>query len=56
MYLLLLLQKFLKGENVTNKSDIWSLGIILYLLCFKEYPYKGKTEFDLYKDILQIKN
>ena len=39
------------GEHVTYKSDIWSLGIILYLLCFKEYPYKGKNEVTLLKDI-----
>ncbi len=36
----------LKGEeeDKLKKSDIWSFGIILYLLCFKEYPYKGGNE------------
>ena len=31
----------LKKEIITSKSDIWSLGIIIYYLYFKEYPYKG---------------
>ena len=47
--------ELLKRDNVTNKCDIWSLGIILYLLCFKEYPYKGKTEYELYKEITSNK-
>ena len=24
------------------KNDIWSLGIIIYYMLFKEYPYEGK--------------
>ena len=31
----------LKKEIISSKSDIWSLGIIIYYLYFKEYPYKG---------------
>ena len=26
-----------------QKSDLWSLGIIIYYLYFKEFPYKGDT-------------
>ena len=34
----------LRGEDLTNKTDIWSLGIIIYYMAFKEYPYNGKNE------------
>ena len=34
----------LKGQTnlISSKSDIWSLGIIIYYLYFKEYPYNGR--------------
>jgi len=32
-----------KGEFNT-KSDLWSLGVVIYVLYFKEYPYKGFNE------------
>ena len=41
----------LKGEEDLSKSDIWSLGIIIYYILFKEYPYKGRREYELLKDI-----
>ena len=41
----------LKGEKDLSKSDIWSLGIIIYYMLFKEYPYKGKGEIELLEDI-----
>jgi serine/threonine protein kinase len=41
----------LKGEEDLSKSDIWSLGIIIYYMLFKEYPYKGKGEIELLEDI-----
>ena len=33
--------EILKGEEnlISDKSDIWSLGIIIYYMLFKEYPY-----------------
>ena len=34
--------EILKGENYNFKSDIWSLGIIIYFMLNKEYPYNGK--------------
>ena len=45
--------EILKGEEnlICNKSDIWSLGIIIYYMLFKEYPYNGKTEFQIIKEI-----
>ena len=43
----------LKGENdlICDKSDIWSLGIIIYYMLFKEYPYNGKNEYQIIKNI-----
>ena len=31
----------LKGEEINDKSDIWSLGILIYYLLFQNYPYNG---------------
>ena len=42
-----------EGEIYDNKCDLWSIGIILYQLYFKDYPYKGTTEVAIYN---QIKN
>ena len=43
----------LQGENdlICDKSDIWSLGIIIYYILFKEYPYKGQNEHQIIKSI-----
>ena len=39
-----------EGEH-SNKSDLWSLGVIIYVLYFKEYPYKGNTNDELLENI-----
>ncbi len=41
--------KVLKGDFISNKSDIWSLGIIIYYVYFKEYPYNGNSEYKILK-------
>ena len=41
----------LNDEDYNYKCDIWSLGVIIYQLSFKEYPYRGKTDTALYKKI-----
>ena len=38
-------------NNYNYKCDLWSLGIIIYELSFKDRPYKGKTEVALLKGI-----
>ena len=31
--------EIIQGKPYTNKCDLWSLGIIIYNLCFQELPY-----------------
>ena len=38
-------------NNYSDKSDIWSLGTIIYYMLFKEYPYNGKNEIQVLQDI-----
>ena len=40
----------LKGQRISDKSDIWSLGILIYYLLFQKYPYNG-TEYEIMKEI-----
>jgi len=37
-------------ENYDNKCDLWSIGIIIYQLFFKKYPYEG-TPVAIYNQI-----
>ena len=41
-------------ENYDNKCDLWSIGIIIYQLFFKEYPYNGKTPVAIYNQIKEL--
>ena len=44
--------EILEGEkHNVNKCDLWSIGIIIYQLYFKEYPYKGETQVAIYNQI-----
>ena len=44
--------EILKGnKNYDYKCDLWSIGIIIYQLFFKDYPYKGKTEYAILEQI-----
>ena len=40
----------IKGELITSKSDIWSLGIVIYYMLYKKYPYNG-TEYEMIKKL-----
>ena len=44
----------LDGEEYDNEADLWSLGIIIYQLFFKKYPYDGETEVAIYKKINKL--
>ena len=44
-----------RGENNYNyKCDLWSIGIIIYQLFFKDYPYKGLTGLAIYNNIMDF--
>ena len=43
----------LSEEKYNYECDLWSLGVIIYMLNFKNYPYMGMNELAL---INQIKN
>ena len=40
-----------KKEKITYKSDIWSLGCIVYEMCCLRMPFKGKTMDELKDNI-----
>ena len=48
---LILAPEVLEEGKDLSKSDLWSLGILIYYMYFKEYPYNGKNENGLLKDI-----
>ncbi|CCU82706.1 protein kinase [Blumeria hordei DH14] len=39
------------AERYTLKSDVWSLGCIMYELCSREPPFNAKTHFQLIQKI-----
>ena len=44
----------LEGDNNKKydyKCDLWSIGIIIYQLYFNKYPYKGRSQVAIYKNI-----
>ena len=43
--------EIMEGKEYNHKCDLWSLGIIICELCFKERPYKGSIEYVLLQDI-----
>ncbi|CAD8142788.1 unnamed protein product [Paramecium pentaurelia] len=43
-----------QSNSYSEKSDIWSLGVVLYLMIYKEIPYNLKKDGDLYGKQQQI--
>ena len=49
--------EILEGQTYyTYKCDLWSLGIVIYELFFKEKPYMGQNEVSLLTNIKKNKN
>jgi len=43
--------EIIEGKPYNEKCDLWSLGIIIYLLYFHKYPYNGNNEFAILNQI-----
>ena len=39
------------GEEYNEKCDLWNLGVVIYILFFRLYPYKGNTEIAILNQI-----
>ena len=46
--------EILKGEKYDNECDLWSLGVIIYILFFKSYPYTAVTEAGILTQITKF--
>jgi tRNA A-37 threonylcarbamoyl transferase component Bud32 len=40
-----------KKRYVGEKADLWSLGILFYKMVMGDFPFKGKDEKELYKNV-----
>ena len=49
--------EILNGEQYNEKTDLWSLGIVIYCLLFKKFPFPGGTSSasEIYKQIIESK-
>ena len=46
--------EIIAGESSGAPADLWSLGVILYLLLSGDSPFKGHNETDTFQNILNV--
>ena len=44
--------EILRNQDVTYSTDIWSLGVMLYLFLVGKTPFKGVSECQTFQNIL----
>ena len=44
--------QLLNKEKYTNKSDIWSLGVIFYEILYGKTPWVARNKQELYQKML----
>lgn len=47
--------EILNHEIIDQRSDIYSLGILIYWILFSEYPFTAEDELDIYKQHISSK-
>ena len=47
--------EILKGKPYDGKCDLWSLGIIIYQMYFKQFPYTGVRDMAILEQIENLK-
>ena len=47
--------EILEGKDYNEKCDLWSLGVIIYYLYFKEFPIPGNSDYEIVKNCKNIK-
>ena len=44
--------EIIQGYQKNKKSDFWSLGVLIHLLYYRNYPFKANCKTELYFNIL----
>jgi serine/threonine protein kinase len=47
-----ILKGFPLNITYTKNVDVWSLGILIYFLCCKTYPFIGSDPHSIYEKIM----